>query len=89
MVRVLGETLSLTDRACILNDNEIAILMMPVADTGATERLARTINTQLEQRGISAAIGFALRRDDGSGLSGASARADACAAIAHARKIRL
>ena len=63
--------------------------MIPVASVGATETLAHKLDQALRASGVEAAIGFALRRDDGEGLLGAAARADACAAVAHSRHLRL
>ncbi len=89
ILAVVNDNLQFTNRVGVLNENEICVLMIPVANVGATEVLARKIDTALRSAGINAAIGFALRRSDGAGLHGAAARADACAAVAHSRQLRL
>lgn len=89
VLAVLDRHLQFTHRVGVLNENELSILMIPVATVGATEQLARAIDKALRSAGIRAAIGFALRRQDGAGLHGAAARADACAAVAHSRQLRL
>lgn len=89
LLKVLSDHLEWTDRVCVINDAELSVLMIPVRDVGATERRARAIDDALGAIGIKTAIGYALRRDDGNGLFGTAARADACAAVAHSRHIRL
>ncbi|MDH4170880.1 MAG: hypothetical protein OEW42_14950, partial [Acidimicrobiia bacterium] len=52
------------------------------------ERLARRLDSLCRQAGIHTAIGWSHRRDS-SDLIAAWARADANAAVAHARHVRL
>ncbi len=89
IVNLLQDQLEFTNRVGVLSPHEISVLIIPVADVGATERCANAIDAALRSVGIHAAIGFALRRQDGNGILGAAARADACAAVAHSRQLRL
>jgi len=77
-----------TDRFCLVAPNVVSILMIPITEIHQLERLARRLDGVCRSAGVQAAIGWSHRRDS-SDLVAAWARADANAAVAHARHVRL
>ena len=65
-----------TDRAGILCDTEISVVLVPIETIHHTQRLVHMIDGGLRARGLAPHIGWAMRLD-GHGLFHASARADA------------
>ncbi|MGI9602812.1 MAG: hypothetical protein ACR2QE_13075 [Acidimicrobiales bacterium] len=77
-----------TDRFCLVTPHVVSILAMPITEIHQLERLARRLDAVCRDAGIHAAIGWSHRRET-SDLMAAWARADANAAVAHARHVRL
>ena len=90
---VVLETVSFTDRVCMLSATEIAVLIIPLPDVHEAELRAIAVDVALRDAGIDAGIGWAVRRPIGvmgdRPLQVAAARADANAATAHGRHLRL
>jgi hypothetical protein len=72
----LGGLLRSTDRAGVLCDNEIAVVLVPVESIHHAQRLVHMIDGGLRSKGLAPHVGWAMRLD-GHGLFHASARADA------------
>ena len=77
-----------TDRFCLVAPNVVSVLVIPITEIHQLERLARRLDAVCRDAGVHAAIGWSHRRDS-SDLVAAWARADANAAVAHARHVRL
>lgn len=77
-----------TDRFCLVAPNVVSVLVIPITEIHQLERMARRLDGVCRDGGIQAAIGWSHRRDS-SDLVAAWARADANAAVAHARHVRL
>jgi hypothetical protein len=72
----LGKLLRSTDRAGILCDTEISVVLVPVETIHHAQRLVHVLDGGLRAQGLVPHIGWAMRLD-GHGLFHASARADA------------
>lgn len=77
-----------TDRYCLVAPDVVSILVIPITEIHQLERMARRLDRACRDAGIQAAIGWSHRRDS-TDLVAAWARADANAAVAHARHVRL
>lgn len=90
---VVLETVSFTDRVCMLSATELAVLLIPLPDLQEAELRAIAVDVALRAAGIDAGIGWAVRRPvammGDRPLQEAAARADANAATAHGRHLRL
>jgi hypothetical protein len=72
----LGAALRSTDRAGVLNDTEIAVVLVPLESIHHAQRLVHVIDGALRAAKLNPHIGWAMRLD-GHGLFHAAARADA------------
>ncbi len=93
VIDVVLDTVAFTDRVCMLSPTELAVLIIPLPDVHEAELRAIAVDVALRDAGIDAGIGWAVRRPLGSmgdgPLQAAAARADANAATAHGRHLRL
>lgn len=76
MLAALVPTLRSTDRAGLLSDTEIAVLLVPLESIHHARRLVHVIDGALRAAKLDPHIGWAMRLD-GHGLFHAAARADA------------
>ncbi len=88
ILETVFDHLNPTDQVCTLSAHEIGVLLIPVDTVHEVEGRAIELDAALKANGIDLAIGWALRRPD-AGLFDAAARADANAAVAHQRALRL
>ncbi|MDH3708073.1 MAG: hypothetical protein OES57_18560 [Acidimicrobiia bacterium] len=88
VLELVERTIAWTDRFCLVAPNVASILVIPITEIHQLERLARRLDGVCRDAGVQAAIGWSHRRDS-SDLVAAWARADANAAVAHARHVRL
>jgi hypothetical protein len=72
----LGAALRSTDRAGVLNETEIAVVLVPLESIHHAQRLVHVIDGALRAAKLNPHIGWAMRLD-GHGLFHAAARADA------------
>ena len=88
ILRLVDTSIAWTDRYCLVAPGVVSVLAVPLTEIHQLERLARRLDSLCRQAGIHTAIGWSHRRDS-SDLIAAWARADANAAVAHARHVRL
>jgi hypothetical protein len=75
-IAALGAVLRSTDRAGVLCDTELAVLLVPLDSIHHAQRLVHVIDGALRAAKLEPHIGWAMRLD-GHGLFHAAARADA------------
>jgi hypothetical protein len=75
-IDALSNLLRSTDRAGVLCDTEIAVVLVPIETIHHAQRLVHMLDGGLRAAGLSPHIGWAMRLE-GHGLFHASARADA------------
>ena len=75
-IDALAGLLRSTDRAGILCDTEISVVLVPIENIHHAQRLVHMLDGALRAQGLAPHIGWAMRLD-GHGLFHASARADA------------
>jgi hypothetical protein len=75
-ITALGAVLRSTDRAGVLCDTELAVLLVPLDSIHHAQRLVHVIDSALRAAGLEPHIGWAMRLDN-HGLFHAAARADA------------
>lgn len=86
-IELLPSVLRSTDRAGVLCDTELAVLLMPLESIHHAQRLVHVLDGALRAANIPSHIGWAMRLD-GHGLFHAAARADAAmvSARSHGRR---
>lgn len=75
-LRTLDGSLGPSDRIGVLCDDELSVLLAPVADIHDAQRRAQDLSTALHATGVDVHVGWAMRLP-GHGLFHALARADA------------
>ncbi|HEX7097487.1 MAG TPA: hypothetical protein VF183_16505 [Acidimicrobiales bacterium] len=75
-IAAVGSVLRSTDRAGVLCDTELAVLLMPLESIHHAQRLVHVVDGALRAEKVPSHVGWAMRLE-GQGLFQAAARADA------------